>query len=53
MVGRGAGGMEGLEGAASGAESDLYTVLYTNAHSIVNKIDELCLVVHEEKPDFM
>ena len=26
-------------------------VLYMNARSIKNKISELCLIVHDEKPD--
>jgi hypothetical protein len=37
----------------SEAETELYTVLYTNAQSVVNKIHELCVVAHEEKPDFI
>ena len=35
------------------AEAELYTVLYTNARSVLNKLNELCVVAHEEKPDFI
>ena len=34
-------------------DTDLYTVLYTNARSIINKCNELCVVSYEERPDFI
>ena len=34
-------------------ETELYTVLYTNARSVLNKLNELCAVAYDEKPDFI